>query len=453
MHFRPIYHYIKFIHSGIYYRHFDIEGKENIPGKDEAVIIVSNHQNAINDPLALEYAFPDRTVNLFAHGNLFKNRFTNWFLRSLHIIPAYRMRTDGEESLSKNFDEFSKIGEVLFKGEWAGIFPEATNMTGHWLGEFSLGYLRMAFSAAETAGFEKEIKILPVSIHYDNYHRFRHNLLVRISPAIGLSQFYELYKTKPRTAQRQANQMVRESLEKQMLDIKDLENYEAIDYLRETYGIKYCASKGKYFKILSQKLDTDKEFVKGLEEASGKDKEKIDGIYAKALELKRLTREAGIRDWVITNTMSKGWMTLYGIIYAIFLFPLLMFGWQNIIVYVAPIPFYKKLDKVGGPFAMFKGGVNIVLNALVIFPLIHWVPFIIMMCLASCTKDYLMATAWLLVQPGFVCMGWGWYNNVRKLISLIRYRRLRETTPMTRIQTLRTKLWRQLDELFINSCK
>lgn len=452
MHFRLLYHYIRAVHS-VYYRHIDIEGKENIPGKDEAVIIAANHQNAINDPLALEFAFPNRTINLFAHGNLFNSKIINWFLRSIHVIPAYRMRTDGEESLSKNYDEFSKVSELLFKGEWAGIFPEATNMTGHWLGEFSLGYMRMAFSAAETAGFEKEIKILPVSIHYDNYHRFRHNLLIRISPAVSLSQFYELYKTKPRTAQRNANALVRESIERNMLNVKDLENYEAIDYLRETYGIKYCASKGYYFKILSQKLDTDQELVKGLEEASGKEKEKMDGIYNKALELKKMTRDASIRDWILTNTMSKGWIAFYGILYAIFLWPFLMFGWQNIIAYIAPIPFYRKLDRIGGPFVMFKGGVNIVLNALVVIPLIHLVPFIVMLCLAACTKDYLMATAWFLAQPALMCIGWEYYNNVRKLISLIRYRRLSSTTTMSGILALRTKLWRELDNLFSKNCK
>lgn len=452
MHFRPLYHYIRFI-NGLYYRHIGIEGKENIPGKNEAVIIAANHQNAINDPLALEFAFPDRTINLFAHGNLFKNKFINWFLRSIHVIPAYRMRTDGEESLSKNYDEFSKVSELLFKGEWAGIFPEATNMTGHWLGEFSLGYMRMAFSAAETAGFEKDIKILPVSIHYDNYHRFRHDILIRISPAISLSQFYELYKTKPRTAQRQANQLVRESIEREMLNVKDLENYEAIDYLRETYGIKYCASKGKYYKILSQKLDTDQEFVKNLEETSGKEKEKMEGIYSKALELKKMTRDAGIRDWVLTNTMSRGWMIFYCILYAIFLFPLIMFGWQNVIAYLAPIPLYRKLDSIGGPYVMFKGGVNIVLNALVVLPLIHLVPFIIMMCLSTCTKEYLMSTTWFLMQPGLLMWGWSYYDSVRKMISLIRYRRLQNTTTMTGILALRTKLWRELDNLFSKNCK
>ncbi|MCQ2368983.1 MAG: 1-acyl-sn-glycerol-3-phosphate acyltransferase, partial [Paludibacteraceae bacterium] len=147
MNFRFLYHYIQFFHNHIYYRKIEIKGKENIPDKNEATIIVANHQNAINDPLALEFAFPDRAINLFAHGALFRNKIVNSFFRSIHVIPAYRMRTDGEESLGKNYDEFASVEDKIFNGESVGIFPEATNQTSRFLGEFSLGYLRMAFAA------------------------------------------------------------------------------------------------------------------------------------------------------------------------------------------------------------------------------------------------------------------------------------------------------------------
>ncbi|MCQ2351001.1 MAG: 1-acyl-sn-glycerol-3-phosphate acyltransferase [Paludibacteraceae bacterium] len=447
MHIRPLYHYIRLVHNN-YYSRIDIEGKENIPDQSDAVIIAANHQNAINDPLALEFVFSNRIINLFAHGNLFNNKFFNWFFRSIHVIPAYRMRTDGEESLSKNFNEFAEVEDKLFKGEWAGIFPEATNMTGHWLGEFSLGYMRMAFAAAEKQNFEKDVKILPVSIHYDNYHRFRHKLLVRISPAVSLSQFYELYKTKPRTAQRNANALVRESIERNMLNVKDLENYEAIDYLRNTYGIKYCAAHGKYYRTLTYKLDTDQSFVKEIETASERKPEKIKDLYAKALELKALTKNAGLRDWVLTNRMSKTWLIIYALAFII-TFPLFIFALiPNIIAYIAPIPLCRKFDKIGGTFAMYKGGVQMILNALVVLPIIHLAPFIVMMCMATTLMQYALALTWFGFQPWLLVFGWTYYNDLRKYISLLRFRHIKNTAPIQQILQKRSALWNELDKLF-----
>ena len=281
-----LFKYIQFIHNHIYYSNFFVEGKENVPEKSEAVVIASCHQNAINDPLALEFAFANRTVNLFAHGNLFRNPIINRFFRSIHVIPAYRMRTDGEESLSKNFTEFENVEKKLFNGEWTGIFPEATNQTRRFLGEFSLGYLRMAFQAAERQNFEKDVKVLPVAIHYDNYHRFRHNCLVRIAPAVSLQPFYELYKTKPRTAQRQVNALVRESIQNMMIDLPDEESYEAIEYIRETYGRRYAVTHGANPDILPQKLSTDIKLTSILKAYTDAKPEEARKLFADVSELK-----------------------------------------------------------------------------------------------------------------------------------------------------------------------
>jgi len=448
MHFRLLYHYIGYFIK-LYYKKIYINGKENIPGKDEAVIVVSNHQNAINDPLALEYAFPGRTINLFAHGNLFKKPLLNRFFRAIHVIPAYRMRTDGEESLSKNFTEFTHIGELLFKGEWAGIFPEATNMTGHWLGEFSLGYLRMAFSAAESAEFKKNIKILPVTIHYDNYHRFQKSISINILPSISLEPYYELYKTKPRTAQRQVNQLVRESIESNMLNVKDLDNYEAIDYIRERYGIKYCASKGLYYKILPDKLKTDIELVSKLEKESEKQREKIEKLYNKVIELKNATLKAGIRDWVLTNNMSTSWICIYCLT-LLLLSPAFILGIiPNLLIYLAPIPLCKKFDKIGGPFVMFKGGVQILLSALITYPIALLVPIALLCCTAVDWHGYLFALAWFLLETWLIIFCWSYIDNVKKLFSLIRFRILKNSSEMTKILALRAKIWRELDEINI----
>lgn len=439
MNLRFLYHYIQFFHNHIYYRKIEIKGKENIPDKNEATIIVANHQNAINDPLALEFAFPDRAVNLFAHGALFRNKIANSFFRSIHVIPAYRMRTDGEESLGKNYDEFASVEDKIFNGESVGIFPEATNQTSRFLGEFSLGYLRMAFAAAEKQNFEKDVKILPVGLHYDNYHRFHHSLLVNIAPPISLSPYYELYKTKPRTAQRQVNEAVRNALLSVMLDIPDAENYEAIDYLRNTYGIRYASLKGLDYRVLSQKLKADQEFTAKLAESADTDNE----IYKKGLELKQKTLDAGLRDWIFTNKDSVGWL-LCDALLLIFLLPLFLFFLiPNLIVFIAPYTLYGKFDRIGEKFTMYRGGINIILSSLITMPLAYIIAFIVDIFIFG----ILNAIIKLILSPWMLVFCWDYYNQVRKLISLIRSKLPSKKPIITEITDKRTQLWSELDNL------
>ena len=52
----------------------------------------------------------------------------------------------------------------MMKGEAVVIFPESYHQDKHHLGDFSLGYLRMAFETAEQYHFEQEISILPMAI-------------------------------------------------------------------------------------------------------------------------------------------------------------------------------------------------------------------------------------------------------------------------------------------------
>ncbi|MBQ6732706.1 MAG: 1-acyl-sn-glycerol-3-phosphate acyltransferase [Paludibacteraceae bacterium] len=442
-----LFKYIQFIHNYIYYSNFFVEGKENVPEKSEAVVIASCHQNAINDPLALEFAFANRTVNLFAHGNLFRNPIINRFFRSIHVIPAYRMRTDGEESLSKNFTEFENVEKKLFNGEWTGIFPEATNQSRRFLGEFSLGYLRMAFQAAERQNFEKDVKVLPVAIHYDNYHRFRHNCLVRIAPAVSLLPFYELYKTKPRTAQRQVNALVRESIQNMMIDLPDEESYEAIEYIRETYGRRYAVTHGANPDILPQKLSTDIKLTSILKAYADAKPEEAGKLFADVSELKSQTRKAGIRDWVLANKDSSWWLVLYCImllcLLPVFLYTLI----PNLLIYLAPIPFCKKFDSIGGPFVMFKGGVQIVLSSLVTAPLLYTAGFI----LHGIYIGWLFAAIWTLLQPAALVFGWNYYNFALKTLSISRFRIgtlfASGKEKAASLRTLRASIWHKLDEL------
>ena len=70
---------------------------------------------------------------------------------------------------------------------------------------------------------------------------------------VSLMPYYELYKMKPRTTMREVNHRVRDEVAGLMLNITDLENYEAIDYLRGSYGVKFAKERGLRPGVLPEK--------------------------------------------------------------------------------------------------------------------------------------------------------------------------------------------------------
>lgn len=70
--------YLCVVHNHIYYKHFYILNKENIPKKGEPTIVIANHQNGLMDALAILHTmFLDRRQPVFiARGD--SSRKTVW---------------------------------------------------------------------------------------------------------------------------------------------------------------------------------------------------------------------------------------------------------------------------------------------------------------------------------------------------------------------------------------
>ena len=90
--------YFRFVHNKLYYRNFYIVDKENIPENGISTLIVSNHQNCLNDPLGVQFSFFKRKINVFARADVFKNPIAARFLNFLGLIPAFRMSHEGIDS-------------------------------------------------------------------------------------------------------------------------------------------------------------------------------------------------------------------------------------------------------------------------------------------------------------------------------------------------------------------
>ena len=370
--------YVRFLHDKIYYKETYVVNPEAVPADGTPCLIASNHQNCMNDPLGLVTSFHDRKLHVITRADVFMvSPVADKFLRAIGLLPAFRLDYEGEGALGKNAETFRASEQALIDGKTLLMYPEAGHQDKRWLGTFSFGYTKMAFEAAELGNFEKEVFILPACNHYSHYFGMRNRMLVKFGTPISLQPYYELYKNKPRTAQREVNKLVREQISNLMLDIRDLNNYDAIDFIRTTYGIDYAKTQGVNPDDLPNRLLSDKNLVARLDEAYKSEDTYLQATVASAYEIARVVRK-GIDDLGITeahlrfsvNPIALGFQLLMLLI----LLPLWIFSWwPSMLVYWIPMSIFKA--KMKDP--MFEGTLLFGSAALFTLPLFSLITLLV----------------------------------------------------------------------------
>ena len=370
--------YVRFLHDKIYYKETYVVNPGAVPAEGIPCLIASNHQNCMNDPLGLVTSFHDRKLHVITRADVFMvSPVADKFLRAIGLLPAFRLDYEGEGALGKNAETFRASEQALIDGKTLLMYPEAGHQDKRWLGTFSFGYTKMAFEAAELGNFEKEVFILPACNHYSHYFGMRNRMLVKFGTPISLQPYYELYKTKPRTAQREVNKLVREQISGLMLDIRDLDNYDAIDFIRTTYGIDYAKKHGIDPDDLPNRLLSDKNLVARLDEAYKSEDTYLQATVASAYEIARVVRK-GIDDLGITeahlrysvNPIALGFQLLMLLI----LLPLWIFSWwPSMLVYWIPMSIFKA--KMKDP--MFEGTLLFGSAALFTLPLFSLITLLV----------------------------------------------------------------------------
>ena len=423
--YRLVKGYFRYIINGLYYRKFYSIDADHIPEEGHPVLIVSNHQFCLNDALGVLLAVNDRKMHFIARANAFDiHPLFAKFMLWAGVLPAFRMMHEGEDALDNNKGTFQLTEQNLLAGRSILLYPEAGHQTRRWLGTFAYGYTRMAFEAAEKSNFEQEIFILPSCNHYSHYFGMRNDMLIRFGTPISIKPWYEMYKTKPRTAWREVNRLVREQIRSMMLDIQDLENYDEIDFLRQSqFGKDFARSLGKNPDVLPEKLEADRELVARLasKQVSFEDVREL----REAMESHGLTdREFRHHPWPIGKLLL---LTL--------LLPLAIIGvWPALPTWFISEHFSNKMED-----RMFQGSFLLAIFCLLMLPL---------STLITLAAEWPFIGAWALLHaallPILCVFEWNWFQLLQKAIRELRYRRHGAA-----IRPFRERVFKRIKDLII----
>lgn len=344
--FSPLYMILKpffiFAFNKFWYKKTEVTGRKNIP-KGVPLLLVSNHQNAMMDPLALVFNVKGQPVFL-ARSDIFHSAFNRFFLYFFKVMPIYRIR-DGWDEVKKNELINKKVVEIFRKKKTMGIMPEGNHDKYKRLRPLKKGFARMVFQAEASTGFQLGIEILPVGIDYGSYYNFRTHLLINFGKPIKVKDFKDDFLQNPNKAMLQLMEKTAEELKKLMIHIESQHYYDSILSLTEIFKNDLKEFTGKRKTSLKDKFALDKTIIDLTEELLKNQPMIMDGLRERISDYFSIIKEFRIRDWVVKQGKVSTLYLCFRFLLLILFLPVFIYGFMtNLIPWFLPIIFSRNLE-------------------------------------------------------------------------------------------------------------
>lgn len=201
-----------------YFRKIYFSNAQVIP-KNKPVIIAANHPSAFLEPCILAVLLP-RPLHFLVRGDFFSKPLFDKILRSLHMLPIFRMKDGGYQKIKNNFSTFDKCYATLEEGRVIMILAEGTTKHEKRLRPLKKGTGRLAFGTLEKYP-DLDLQIIPVGVNYSNSDAFRSRAMIEFGQPISAQDYYQKYKDDANTGIKELTKDLRTALEKHVIRIEN----------------------------------------------------------------------------------------------------------------------------------------------------------------------------------------------------------------------------------------
>jgi glycerol-3-phosphate O-acyltransferase/dihydroxyacetone phosphate acyltransferase len=212
----------------LFFRRIEVEGLGDVP-ESGAVLLVSNHSNALVDPL-LPVILLRRHVTLTAKNVLARNPLLGLLARGLGAVLFHRAAdVDKGADPRQNTESLARCGEILQGGGAIAIFPEGVSHSDLKMRPFRTGVARIAldFVAVHPGS---ALHLVPIGLHYTGKARFRSEVWVRFGPPLDVGAWRGGHPGADADA---LTDEVRQRIERQVLSFESREEMVVLHYVAE----------------------------------------------------------------------------------------------------------------------------------------------------------------------------------------------------------------------------
>jgi len=397
---------VGFWHDTVFYRKIIVMGSDNI-NPEYHLIYAPNHQNALMDALAVLFTHKGQPVFL-ARADIFKKKAIATFLYFIKMLPVYRIR-DGFSSLKSNDEIFQKTIDVLKNKNGLVILPEGDHVGFRRLRQLKKGICRIAFQADEATGFQLKIKIIPVGVEYSNYSRFRQVLTVVYGKPVEVSEYHQLYRESPEKAFNILRDRLSTEIKKLMIHIESVDDYEAIDELRNIVNGRYSDD------IRLPKLFRDRSLISSLGNMKVSDPQTYDRICLLSLQVKKQAGALNISYRLLEKKKHPlGWL-LTGMAGLLLTFPVWLFGNIFTLTFLLLPELQIRKTKDLQFHSTLRFGISLALAFV-------FLPVYLIICLATFSPWWLAFLIFLTI-PAAGIFAWNYNILVRRILGGFRLRK------------------------------
>ncbi len=203
-----------------YYKKIEINYQQPLL-PNQPRLFLGNHQNGLMDPLIIG-AKNGQFSYFLTRASVFKKEWVGDFLKSLLMIPVYRVR-DGWGEISKNGEVFKTCSELLHDGNAIVLFPEGNHNIKRFVRPLSKGFTRIIEETSRNYP-EINVDLVPVGLNYKNGEAFADTVVLNFGTPLSSQAYSGL---NPNTSVLRMKSDVYNALTKLTTHI-DVDNYDDI---------------------------------------------------------------------------------------------------------------------------------------------------------------------------------------------------------------------------------